>query len=136
MSRPAAPIEITVTLDGPTPAYRQITDGIRAHCVAGHLTAGQKLPTVRSLAAALGVHHNTVAEAYRVLADEGWVSLERRNGATVLDRQTPRIPKASALSEERSRLRHHIAELQSKGIPADWIRAQLSDLIASLEFHS
>ena len=26
----------------------------------------------------LGVHHNTVAEAYRVLSDEGWLDLRRR----------------------------------------------------------
>jgi DNA-binding transcriptional MocR family regulator len=33
---------------------------------------GQQLPTVRELATDMGVHHNTVAEAYRLLALEGW----------------------------------------------------------------
>jgi GntR family transcriptional regulator len=126
-------IQVSVTLDSPVPAYRQIADGIRAHCVSGLLASGQKLPTVRQLAAALGVHHNTVAESYRVLAEEGWLSLERRNGATVLDRQTPRAPKAAALAEESSRLRHLIAELQSKGIPREWIRRQFTEALDAME---
>ena len=63
------------------PAYRQIADAIRRHLVAGHLAPGALLPTSRQLALDLGVHFNTVAEAYRVLADEGWLELKRRRGA-------------------------------------------------------
>jgi GntR family transcriptional regulator len=126
-------IELRITLDSQVPAYRQIVDGIRAYCVAGTLSPGQKLPTVRQLAAALGVHFNTVAEAYRALAEEGWLTLERRRGATVLDRQMPRAPRAAVLAEEASRLRHLIAEMQSKGISADWIRRQFHDVLESLE---
>ncbi len=120
------PLEIRVTLDGPVPVYRQIVDAIRAHCVAGHLTPGEKLPTVRELAASLGIHFNTVAEAYRVLADEGWLSLERRRGATVLDRRQPRAPAATTHMGESNRLRHLIAELQAKGFTHDWIRREVT----------
>jgi GntR family transcriptional regulator len=126
-------IEIRVTLDSPIPAYRQIVDGIRAHCVGGRLAPGQKLPTVRQLAGSLGVHFNTVAEAYRALADEGWLSLEGRRGAIVIDRQTPRAPTAAALAQESTRLRHLVAELRSKGFPEDWIRREL---LAAMETQS
>jgi GntR family transcriptional regulator len=115
-------LQIRVTLDGPTPVYRQIVDAIRAHIVAGRLTPGTRLPTVRELAASLGIHFNTVAEAYRVLADEGFLSIEGRRGATILDRAQPRAPSASAQADAGSRLRHLIAELQSKGLTPDWIR--------------
>jgi DNA-binding transcriptional regulator YhcF (GntR family) len=129
-------IEIRVTLDSPVPAYRQIVDGIRAHCVAGRLAPGKKLPPVRQLAGSLGVHFNTVAEAYRALAEEGWLILEGRRGATVLDRKTPHAPKAIELAEDSSRLHHLIAELQSKGVPRDWLRTQLLQILMSLESNS
>jgi GntR family transcriptional regulator len=117
-------LQIRVVLNGPTPVYRQIVDAIRAHCVAGRLVAGAKLPTVRELAASLGIHFNTVAEAYRVLADEGFLVIEGRRGASILDRQTPRKPGLTVQTDAGSRLRHLVAELQSQGLTPDWIRSQ------------
>jgi DNA-binding transcriptional regulator YhcF (GntR family) len=126
-ARPEASGEVAVrvVLDGPVPVYRQIADELRAHFVAGEMRPGQKLPTVRELAGSLGVHFNTVAEAYRLLAEEGWISLERRRGAAVLDRATPRPPKADAQARESNRLRQLIAELQSKGFAGEWIRREI-----------
>jgi DNA-binding transcriptional regulator YhcF (GntR family) len=115
-------LQIRVVLDSPTPVYRQIVDAIRSHCVAGHLAPGTRLPTVRELAASLGIHFNTVAEAYRVLSSEGWLAIEGRRGATILDRQRPRTPNAAARADASSRLRHLIAELRGNGLSQDWIR--------------
>src|ERR1700730_19257747 len=78
---------IRIDLAAPTPAYRQIADAIRALLVAGELRPGERLPTVRQLAIDLAVHHNTVAEAYRILSEEGWVDLRRKRGATVVERR-------------------------------------------------
>ena len=118
----APTLQIRVVLDSPAPVYRQIVDALRSLCVDGRLTPGTKLPTVRSLAASLGIHFNTVAEAYRVLSDEGWLLIEGRRGATILDRKLPRKPNATAQAAASSRLRHLIAELQAKGLSPDWIR--------------
>ena len=122
---PATDTSIRVVLDSPVPVYRQVLDGVRMHCVAGRLKPGDKLPTVRHLAASLGIHFNTVAEAYRLLADEGWISLERRRGATVLDRQQPRTPGATAATQAGDRLRNLIAELEARGFGKDWIRREI-----------
>ena len=54
------------------------------------LKPGDLLPPIRQLALDLGVHFNTVALAYRLLADEGWLQLKRRRGATVIARNAPR----------------------------------------------
>jgi GntR family transcriptional regulator len=115
-------LQIHVVLDSPTPVYRQIVDALRSLCVDGRLTPGTKLPTVRELAASLGIHFNTVAEAYRVLADEGWLIIEGRRGASILDRQRPRTPNPTAQADASNRLRNLIAELQAKGLSQDWIR--------------
>jgi GntR family transcriptional regulator len=125
------PLQIRVILDSPTPVYRQIVDAIRAHCVAGRLTPGTKLPTVRDLAASLGIHFNTVAEAYRVLADEGFLLIAGRRGAVVQQRNQPATPNKDAAATEGNRLRHLIAELQSKGFRKDWILVEVATALKS-----
>jgi GntR family transcriptional regulator len=127
----APALQIRVILNGPTPVYRQIVDAIRSHAVAGRLTPGTRLPTIRELAASLGIHFNTVAEAYRTLADEGWLVIEGRRGATILDRAQPRTPNLTTQADAGSRLRYLIAELQAKGLSPDWIRQQTEAALTS-----
>jgi len=118
-------MEIRVVLDGPVPVYRQIADGIRSLCVSGKLVPGMKLPTVREFAASLGVHFNTVAEAYRVLQDEGWLVLAGRRGAMVQSRDQPAAPDVATSGREGDRLRHFVAELLGKGFGKDWILTEV-----------
>ncbi len=100
---------IRIDLASPVPAYRQIANAIRALLVSGAFPIGEPLPTVRQLAVDLGVHHNTVAEAYRVLSEEGWLDLRRRHGAIVLDRSRPRPSR-----EARPSLVQRLRELDSR----------------------
>ena len=76
---------LRIDMDAVDPVWRQIADQVRALLMAGRLRPGARLATVRELALDLGVNHNTVAEAYRQRAAEGFVSLERGVGAVVLD---------------------------------------------------
>jgi GntR family transcriptional regulator len=99
------------------PLYRQIADALRVFLVSGTLPAGASLPPVRQLALDLGVHFNTVADAYRLLSAEGWLELKRRRGATVLERTTPEHPSLSGGEEEfRKRLSELVARSQSEGV--------------------
>jgi DNA-binding transcriptional regulator YhcF (GntR family) len=50
---------------------------------ARRIPAGQRLPTVRKLAADLGLAPNTVARAYRELEADGFVETRGRNGTVV-----------------------------------------------------
>src|SRR3954462_9119822 len=106
---------ICIDLALPLPAYRQIANALRALLVARTFPVGEPLPTVRQLAVDLGVHHNTVAEAYRVLSEEGWLDLRRRHGAIVLDRSRPR-PSRAARPSLLPRLRELTAEAQAAGL--------------------
>ncbi len=76
-------ITITIDHDGAVPVYRQIADELRALIARGELADGEELPSVRHLGGALGVNQNTVAKAYRMLADEGIVELRHGAGARV-----------------------------------------------------
>jgi DNA-binding transcriptional regulator YhcF (GntR family) len=57
----------------------QIIEGIRD----GRLAAGARLPTVRDLAAQLGLAVNTVARTYRELETAGMVETRGRSGSFV-----------------------------------------------------
>lgn len=49
----------------------------------GHLTPGERLPTVRELAGELGLAVNTVARAYRELEGAGIIETRGRHGTFV-----------------------------------------------------
>jgi GntR family transcriptional regulator len=107
---------IRVDLESAVPAYRQIANQVRALLVDDVFRVGDQLPTVRQLAVDLGVHHNTVAEAYRLLSEEGWLDLRRRRGVTVLARPAPRA-SSEARSGFAARLRELVAEASAAGVP-------------------
>lgn len=117
---------IEVDPHGALPAYRQIADALRLHLVSGRLREGDQLPTVRALAIELGLNHNTVAEAYRILAEEGWLDLGRGRGATVIPRPGPPGPSPEASARFARRLRELVAEALGAGVPARRIARQLA----------
>ena len=55
------------------PIYTQIIDGFRQQIAAGVLQPGDKLPSVRELAAQLAINPNTIQRSYRMLEAEGWI---------------------------------------------------------------
>lgn len=123
---------LRIDLASSIPAVRQIADGLRLLLVNGELKPGMQLPSVRRLGTDLGVHFNTVAEAYRTLAAEGWLEIARRGGARVVARKTPRAGAGEAAGFER-RLRELIADGQARGFPRNRIARELRRLAELLE---
>ena len=65
------------------PIYSQIVDNIREQILAGVLQEGDKLPSVRDLAAQLAINPNTIQRAYRELEIQGWVATVQGKGCFV-----------------------------------------------------
>jgi DNA-binding transcriptional MocR family regulator len=63
----------------------EIADSVRALVERGMLAPGQSLPPVRTLAESLEVNRNTVAAAYRLLAQAGAVVTRGRGGTLVAE---------------------------------------------------
>ena len=55
------------------PIYAQIIDGFKEQITAGILQTGDKLPSVRELAADLAINPNTIQRSYRALESDGWI---------------------------------------------------------------
>lgn len=121
-------VTLRVDLDSAVPAYRQIVDELRILLVSGKLAPGSALPSVRRMAIDLGVHFNTVAEAYRTLAEEGWLDLRHGSGATVVKRDVPPAANVERLQEFRRRLRALVAEMRAQGASAAKLRSELRAL--------
>jgi GntR family transcriptional regulator len=133
ITEPLATGTLQIDLSSPTPTYRQIVDGLRTLLVAGRLRPGDALPPVRQIAMDLGIHFNTVAEAYRILAQEGWLDLRRRRGALVIERTTPEPPGAAEAASFTRRVSELVAETQAAGIPKSRIAQDLRTLAEGLE---
>jgi GntR family transcriptional regulator len=87
---------LVVTPTGPPPT-EQIRDQLRGLVAAGRLAAGERLPSVRQLAADLGVAPGTVAKAYRALEAEGIVTTSVGAGTRVSSTvSSPPVPVVEA----------------------------------------
>ncbi len=63
------------------PAYARLAGSVRALLLDARLPAGARLPAERRLAAALGMSRTTVAAAYRLLRDEGYLASRPGSGS-------------------------------------------------------
>lgn len=86
---------IKIDSSGETPIYVQLRNEIVKGIGRGEFEDGEALPTVRQLAADLGVNTMTVSKAYQCLKAEGFIETDRRRGAVV------RLPDRSGVSADR-----------------------------------
>lgn len=78
------------------PIYAQIMDAVKEKIASGILQPGDRLPSVRELAAELAINPNTIQRSYRQLEVEGWIVTVPGKGCFVC--------KTDHSQEERERL--------------------------------
>ena len=66
-----------------TAPFEQIRIQLEQQILSGELAGGTRLPTIRRLAADLGVAPNTVARAYKELETGGFVAARGRAGTVI-----------------------------------------------------
>ncbi len=67
------------------PVYEQVREQIRRMVAAGTLQPGTRLPTIRQLAADLGLAKGTIERAYELLEGDTVIERHGRNGSYVSD---------------------------------------------------
>jgi GntR family transcriptional regulator len=103
---------ISVDLSAGVPPYEQIRAQVSALVAAGTLVAGDRLPTVRDLAADLGVAVGTVQRAYRELEAGGVVVSRRRTGTVV----APAAEPSGAVTDVRAAAHAFVGHARSAGL--------------------
>ncbi|MHB1035660.1 MAG: GntR family transcriptional regulator [Pirellulales bacterium] len=86
------------------PITRQIAAQIRAQCASGTLRPGDRLPSVRALAADVAVNQNTILRVYERLTAEGLLQRRHGDGTFVADR----VPTGQ-MRAQRELLRQQLA---------------------------
>lgn len=116
------------------PIYLQIEAQIKNAIAAGALKPDQPLPSVRKLAAELGINPNTAARAYQELEREGTITTVPGGGTFVGEGQ-PRFLK----SERRRRLHPYARQIAVEGTQLGLSEEEILDLVqeelAKLEVH-
>lgn len=74
---------VRIDAGSPTPPYEQLRSQLAQQITDRTLAVGTRLPTVRRLAADLGLAVNTVARSYRELEEAGLVETRGRAGTFV-----------------------------------------------------
>lgn len=95
--------------------YLELAAAIREQIRAGQLAPGDRLQTVRALAAEHSVAQGTVGSALEVLRDEGLIETVQGRGSVVIAApEAPVVPTetASAMSRMEAELRAEIAEVR------------------------
>ena len=76
-------LSVAVDLRNPTPPFEQVRRQLSTLIETGRLEADERLPSVRQLAADLGLATGTVARAYKELEASGHVTTRRGGGTRV-----------------------------------------------------
>ncbi|MFE0513261.1 GntR family transcriptional regulator [Streptomyces sp. NPDC058964] len=104
---------VRVDTNSPVPPYEQIRAQLAALITTGRLPEGERLPTVRQLAADLGLAAGTVARAYRELESAALIRTRRGAGTRVAPLPVPaRRPDPAELAALAGRF---VAEARAMG---------------------
>lgn len=87
---------LSIDPESSVPPYEQICTQIIELVRNERLPAGCKLPTVRQLAAELGIAPNTVARSYRELEAAGVIETRGRRGSFVAESGDPTRARAQS----------------------------------------
>lgn len=72
-------------LNSDRPIYTQILEKIQTRIISGIYQPGEKLPSVRELAAEASVNPNTMQKAFTELERSGLIQTQRNSGRTVTE---------------------------------------------------
>ncbi|MCY0880196.1 MAG: GntR family transcriptional regulator [Firmicutes bacterium] len=97
------------------PLYLQVVDGVKEAVAKEALKAGDRLPSVRELAATMTLNPNTVAKAYQELEREGVIEVIRGRG-TFVAKPGARPHKEEQLNAMKEMMKQVWVEAQHLGL--------------------
>lgn len=105
--------------------YNQIIYGI----ANAQLLPGETLPSVRELAEDIGINMHTVNKAYAILRQEGYLRLDRRNGAVV----AVTADKLRAMEQLKNEMRISLAKALCRGLSDEEIHELTDEVLREFQ---
>ena len=120
---------IQIDFDSDDAIYIQLRNQIILGIATSRLQEGDSLPSVRQLAEEIGINMHTVNKAYRLLRQEGLLTLDRRRGAVIqID-----VDKLFAVEELRQDLQVILAEAVCKNISREEVQQMVGEIYERYE---
>jgi DNA-binding transcriptional regulator YhcF (GntR family) len=107
------------------PPFEQVRAQLADLIATGRLLPGDQLPTVRALAADLGLASNTVARAYKALEGDGLVEAHSRAGTRVATGEHTAEVVLASLAAKFASAAHGAGLTETRAI--ELVRAALRD---------
>ena len=95
------------------PIYAQLMDTLKRRIITGRYLPGEKLPSVRELAAEAGINPNTVQRAFSELEREGLIYTQRATGKYVTENANEIKSARQALA--KTQVAEFLSNMQSLG---------------------
>ena len=110
---------INIDYQNPAPIYEQIVEQIERYIAFGVMKPKEQIPSIRELAASLGINPNTVKKAYEELEKRGAIVTVATQGTFVTE-------KIQDIAERRvaqkiKLIKDTVAELEKLGISREEI---------------
>lgn len=112
-------MNVTIDPGSAVPPFEQLRTALLARMHDGTLPAGARLPTVRQLAADLGIAPGTVARAYKELEAGGAIQTRGRGGTVVAWSEDAGERRVQELAAQLA------AAARENGVSAERIRSLL-----------
>lgn len=109
--------------------YMQLRNQIVLGIATNQYQEGESLPSVRQLAESIGINMHTVNKAYHVLRQEGFIRLDRRNGAVIFLEED----KSQAIREMRETLQVILAKAVCKNISREEVHQLIDEIFDEYE---
>ena len=122
---------LKLDLQSEIPIYTQLRNQIIEGIAKGDLITGQPLPSVRSLAADLGINLHTVNKAYTLLKQDGFIQIHRQKGVVVNPEGVPPVDEEFLLRLSRE-LRPLVVECNCRGLKKEDLEKIWDEINGSL----
>lgn len=114
------------------PIYEQVTRQIIEGIARGDVKPGDALPSVRNLAADLGVNMHTVNKSYHELEEKGIITIRAKSGAIICSEEE-RALTPEQLQKIEKKLKPVVAEGMVLGATVEQIEHMMKKVFADLQ---
>lgn len=121
---------INIDYKSELPIYEQIIEQFKLNIMKGNFTKGDPVPSVRKMAASLGITPSTVAKAYTELERQGVIETVRAKGTFIS--MEPATTSDYDLEKCKKKLLSEVIELKHAGFSLKEVKDIVGDLYNSI----